>query len=52
MPEASYKASFIDEDDVECEGYVAKRNIRIIHEKRNIKDDEDLAQEDSSSDNP
>ncbi len=44
-----YKVSFIDENGVEREGYVAKRNLKIIQEES---DDENSEQEDLSSDNP
>ena len=46
-----YKVSFIDENGVEREGYVAKRNLKIIQEESQEKDDENSMQEDSSSDN-
>lgn len=45
-----YKVSFTDENGVEREGYVAKRNLKIIQEESKENDDEDLAQEISSSD--
>lgn len=47
-----YKVSFTDENGVEREGYVAKRNLKIIQEESKENDDEDSAQEDSSADNP
>lgn len=47
-----YKVSFTDENGVEREGYVAKRNLRIIQEEIEEKKDDDLFKEESLSDTP
>lgn len=47
-----YKVSFTDENGIEREGYVAKRNLKIIQEEIEENEDEKVSQEDSLSDNP
>lgn len=47
-----YKVSFTDENGVEREGYVAKRNLKIVQEESVENEDGDSAQEVFSSDNP
>ncbi len=42
-----YKVSFTDENGIGREGYVAKRNIKIIQEEIEENEDEEVSQEDS-----